>query len=233
MDHATIRPPPPRAHPPFLRGLGEPWLERLAGSALARRYRKGSTLFHEGDPCLGFWAVERGSVNVYKISAEGRIQIVDTCSPGDVVALAPAVDGGLHPASAEVREDATLLFFPREALIAAIRATPELGLALARRFAGTIRDMTNRMAGVALRDVRERLAEFLVGEVEARGARRADGTLEVALGARQEEIARRLGTVREVLARRLRSLREEGIIEHARGVVRVRDYERLRRLAEP
>jgi CRP-like cAMP-binding protein len=217
---------------PFLRGVSEPGLARIAERLATRRFAKGQTLFFEGEECTGAWVVCEGSVSLYKVSMDGRVQILETCRPGDVIALGPAIDGGPHVETAQTREESRLIFFPRADLLAAARTSPEVGLALARSFACRLRGLAGQVASVALHGVRGRLAAYLLELARESGRELPDGSVEVLLEARQEEIARRLGTVREVLARSLRALRDEGVIERRRECVRVRDLGALQLIAE-
>jgi CRP/FNR family transcriptional regulator len=149
-----------------------------------------------------------------------------------VLGLVAAVDGGEVLATAVARERSTLVLFPRADLLAAMRASPAVAVAVAEALAERARAMEGRVAQVALQDVRGRVAAHLAAEAAAHGVRRGDGGIEVRLRSRQEEIARQVGTVREVVARAFRSLREEGVIEQRRDLVRVRDLGALERAAE-
>jgi CRP-like cAMP-binding protein len=196
-----------------------------------RRFPGGYTVAREGQPVAGFWVVTAGSADLTTIAADGRVQIFETCGEGDAFGLAAALEGGPASESAVTREPSRLAFVPREDLLAAMRARPEVAIAVAREIAAHLRRRTERLAS-GMRGVRQRVAAFVLDEAERRGVRRPDGAIEVAIVARREEIAARLGTVREVLARALGALEREGLIERARGALRVLDVERLRGVCE-
>jgi CRP/FNR family transcriptional regulator len=216
---------------PFLKSLDAPALERIARRLPERRYPKGARLFFEGEPCPGFWIVKEGSVNIYKVTEEGRVHILESCGAGGVFALVSALDGGAYPACAETREDSVLIFFPREELLAALAAAPQAAVAVAKTFAARLRRLTCQAASVALCDVRARLAAYLLDASEQRGIPQPDGSIEVVLDATQQEVARRIGTVREVLARALKSLADARWIERRRDAVRLLDCAALKRVA--
>ena len=216
---------------PFLRQVESPILAQIAARLPERRFARGTLLFNEGEPCPGFWIVKEGAVNILRISAAGRVQILETCVAGGVFGLVPAVDGGPYPASAEVRDDAVLIFFPREDLLAAMQVAPGTATAVARVCAARLRRLTDLLGAVSLHDVRGRVAGFLADEAKSHGARLSDGRIEVVLEGPQQEVARRLGMAREVYARMLRTLERDGLIEHERNRVRVSDLARLERAA--
>lgn len=67
-----------------------------------------------------------------------------------------------------------------------------------------------------------RLADFLLSECEKNDTRELHMT--------HEEIARQLSSAREVVARTLKRFSDSGAVELRRGVVRIADMDRLRRL---
>ncbi len=217
---------------PFLSGLPGSALERLASRSIERAATKGAILFREGEPCTGFWIVATGSANVVKASPDGRIQILETCPRGAVVALVSALDGGAYPATVQAREDSTLLVFPTPLIRETVLQHPEVGLGIARHLAGRLRRSTCRSASVCLRSVRSRVASFLLESIAGRAPDERHESAVLVLGASQEELAHRLGTVREVLARTLRSFREENLIAQRGDTITVLDVARLEGVAE-
>jgi CRP/FNR family transcriptional regulator len=217
---------------PFLRTLDPRGIESIARRLPERRVPAGYTIFRENEECAGFWIVEQGSARVERMSADGRVQILETCEAGDPLGLAAAIEGRAFGSSAIAREPSVLAFFPRQELLAAMRAAPGFAVAVSVALAERLRGLEGRVVSVALQGVRGRVAAHLASEATQRGVRRADGAIDLRLRARQEEIARQIGTVREVVARAFRSLREEGVIEQQRDLVRVRDLGALRRAAD-
>jgi CRP-like cAMP-binding protein len=81
-------------------------LRRLASSALFARQRaerhleKGEYLFQEAEPCEGFFVVQRGVINVHRVSAAGKVQVIHVFSPGDSFAEAALISREGYPATA-------------------------------------------------------------------------------------------------------------------------------------
>jgi len=57
-------------------GLPSPDLERIADVTVVKSLAKGEYLFREGSPAVGFYIVQRGSVNVHRVNAAGKEQII-------------------------------------------------------------------------------------------------------------------------------------------------------------
>ena len=58
-------------------------LENIAAVTVIKTLPKGGYLFREGDPAIGFYIVQRGSVNVHRVNAAGKEQIIHIFRTGD------------------------------------------------------------------------------------------------------------------------------------------------------
>ena len=56
---------------PYFEQCAPATLDLLVARAIQRRFAAGEAIFHEGDPSLGFWLIERGSVKIHKINPDG------------------------------------------------------------------------------------------------------------------------------------------------------------------
>src|ERR1041385_950410 len=64
-------------------GLPPADLDHIADVAFVKSLEKGEYLFHEGDPARGFYVVQRGAVNVHRVSAAGKEQVIHVFRTGD------------------------------------------------------------------------------------------------------------------------------------------------------
>lgn len=58
-------------------------LEAIAKATLVKSLERGEYLFHEGDLATGFYVVQRGAVNVHRVTAAGKEQIIHVFRTGD------------------------------------------------------------------------------------------------------------------------------------------------------
>lgn len=85
-------------------GLPPADLENIAEVSVVKPLEKGDYLFHEGDPARGFYVVQRGAVNVHRVSATGKEQVIHIFRAGDSFAeVALATETG-YPADARAIE---------------------------------------------------------------------------------------------------------------------------------
>ena len=60
----------------LFQGLPEPQLAALSDIALHKSIGRNEIIFHEGDPGDGFYVVAKGKVKIYKLSLDGKEQIL-------------------------------------------------------------------------------------------------------------------------------------------------------------
>src|SRR5271157_6012068 len=85
-------------------GLPLEQIEELARICLDQRFEKGQELFSEGKEAKGFYLVVSGKIKIYKLSMEGKEQILHIFGGGEIVGEVPVFAGGSYPANAEAIE---------------------------------------------------------------------------------------------------------------------------------
>ena len=186
-------------------------LESLAGHCSVRRLAKDEILFAEGDPCEGLFIVQSGATKVFKMSENGREQVLGIDRAGSTVAELPLFDGGNFPASAAAVEDSILLFLPKREFLGLCRRNSEVAFAVIRTLAWRFRYLTTLVEELSLKEVSNRLARFLRDRAVRDGVRTRRG-IEFPLQETNQEIAAEVGTVRDLVSRNLRRFVDRGIL---------------------
>ena len=75
-------------------GLSGDELEKVAGIALLKNFGRGESIFFEGDEGNGFYMVLEGRVKIFKMSLEGKEQILHIFGPGEPFGEVPVFHGG-------------------------------------------------------------------------------------------------------------------------------------------
>lgn len=202
-------------------------LRRVVARTAVRRLAPGSHLFRKGDPAKGLYVVLEGRVEVYRADSDGREQVLHVEGPGRPVAELPLFDGGPYPASARAVGEVRVLFLPRDDFRWLYRHHPEVADAVIGELGRRLRRLVGLVEAVSLKDVRGRVAGWLVEEAGRRGGVR-DGTT-FTLPVSQEALARTLATTRESVARALSALRKEGTLGGAGRRIEILDADALRR----
>lgn len=213
--------------------LDDTILGRLAERCVSRSVGSNVVLFTAGEPYRGLYMVETGRVRVYRLSSDGREQVLHIEGPGRTVAELPLFDGGPYPASAVTLEESRLVFLPRADFERAYRTNPDFAHVIIQTLGKRLRHFVHVTETLAFRDVASRLALLLAGYAD-RAGRPTDAGVELTLGRTQEEIALEIGAARESVSRAFKQLQSRGLVQSVdRDRLLIPDLARLRTLAAP
>lgn len=208
---------------PYFARLDTAAMEAAAARAISRNYGKGAVIFLEGDPCAGLHVIEEGRVKLYKVSAEGREQVVKLLGPGEFFNEVAVFDGGPNPVSAMAALDATLWVIDCASMRDLVSRFPALAEAVIENLAARSRHLLSLVEDLSLRTVSARLAKLLLSQAQTGGAAPRLTS--------QQEMAAQVGTVREMVGRVLRTLEDQGLIQLDRHRIVILDREGLEREA--
>lgn len=192
-------------------GLDRAALVELAGMCHRRELARGEMLFSVGEPAEGLFVVLEGEIRAYRVNSQGREQTIHIEHAGATLAEVPVFDDGPYPATAVAETQARLLFLPKASFRQFLLRHPELGLTALKLMARRLRDHAELVDALALQQVGQRVARFLLTEARDHGHRTDDG-LVVQFPFSNEELAKRLGSVREVISRSLSRMESVGLI---------------------
>lgn len=196
---------------PLFAALPDDDLRRVADIALSRRFAKKEAVFREGDRADGFFIVASGKVKVFKLSGEGKEQVLHVLEAGQTFAEAVIFEGGGYPAHAEALTDAELLFLPKRPFVALLERHPAVAIRMLASLSRWLKRMTDLAESLSLKDVETRLVFYLSEELKTRGIPARDGAeLELPIG--KNVLASRLGTAPETFSRTLKKLQDDGLI---------------------
>jgi CRP/FNR family transcriptional regulator len=185
---------------------------------------KDDYLFHEGGRSEGFYVVQRGSINVHRVSAAGKEQVISVFRPGDTFAEAALATDGGYPANARALEDSTVLLIPKVDIIALLRKRPELALRMLGSMSQHLRVIVGLLDDLTLKNVETRLANWLLKRCPR--PLRA-GSVPIELDRTKRVLAAELGTVSETLSRTLADFRAKQLIAVAGKMITVLDPPKL------
>jgi len=217
-------------HVTLFSGLDAAARKTLAGLAVERTHPAGHVLCREAQPADGFFVVLDGRVKVYKLSPDGRQQILHVFGPGQAFAEAAMFAGETFPAFAETLAESRVAFFPRNAFLDELGRNGALAAGLITSLARLCHQLAGLVEQLALKDVAGRVARYLVDLARRRGIAVADGE-RVRLDIAKGELARLLGTAPETLSRALGHLAAAGFVDVEGPAVTFRSASALEALA--
>ena len=206
----------------FFAALGEDDLLDIAPYIHQRTFSPGQIIAMEGQPCQAVYCVAQGVVRMYRLSLEGREQVLAYLGPGQSFNLVPVLDGGPNLATAEAVTKVRLYTISCQRFHQIVRDHGEVALVILEDLAAEVRRLSDMVEDLALYTVRARLARFLLAQAEGSSSSHPWT---------QEEIAAMIGTVREMVGRTLRDFGIAGLIRRERNRIIVLDREGLEREA--
>jgi CRP/FNR family transcriptional regulator, cyclic AMP receptor protein len=213
---------------PLFANLTENEIQALATRVSKKRLQRGELLFAEGDPCKGLYLVASGKIRIFKLSPQGREQVLAIEGPGSSFAELPVFDGGNYPAAASASEDAELLFISRKDFQNFCREHPDVALKVIAVVGSRLRRLVGIIEELSFTTVRQRLIALILQLVEAGGTPSKDG-IRLELTKSHQDFAAELGTVRELISRNLSRLQAEGFLEVEGRKLIVKDLAGLKR----
>jgi CRP/FNR family transcriptional regulator len=185
-------------------------LGKLSDSKGCNYYRKGQTIFFEGNNSNGVYCVHKGKIKLHKLGLDGKEQIIRFAKDGDIMGYRALLSGETYSLSATVLEDSSICYIPKESLIGAVLQDPKFSLKIMELTCKEMGKATDTITNLAQKPVRERLAEVILILKETFGER-ADGSIDVVLT--REEIASLVGTATESCIRLLSEFKRDELIK--------------------
>jgi CRP/FNR family transcriptional regulator, cyclic AMP receptor protein len=211
-------------------GADDAAIETLIRVLRVRRFRRGETIFHQGDPGDALFVLDRGSVKVVLPSDEAaEPAIVAILGPGEFFGELAILDGAPHSATIVAVEPTETLVLHRDAFLALIDSDPGLRRALLASLATEIRRLTGHVEDLHFLDLPGRLASRILRLSESAGTAADDGTVRIAWPYTQSELAGMIGGSRQSVNRVLADLADQELVRIEREQLVVLDPARLAR----
>lgn len=192
-------------------------------------YKKGQYIFHEGSKPFGLFCVNSGKVKITKESSDGKEQIIRLAKSGDALGYRALMADSSYSASAVALEDSAVCFISREDMNDLINHNPKVGADIMRLLSKALGEAEEKMAKMALKPVRERLAEALLLLKNTYG--NVNGS-QFHIAISREDLASLVGTAKETAIRFLSEFKDEGIVSTQGSTITILDAEKLIKISE-
>jgi len=212
---------------PLFQDLPQKDLKDLTAIVIHQVFKRAQIIFSEGDEGKGFYVVISGRVKIFKLSPEGKEQILHIFGPGEPFGEVPVFAGKCFPANAEAIEKSRLFYFPRDAFFDLINKSPSLAMNMLAVLSKRLHQFTALIEDLSLKEVPGRLAAYLIYLSEQQKS-----TDDLTLDISKSQLASLLGTIPETLSRILARMTREAIIESdGQRHIRILDLKLLEKLA--
>jgi CRP-like cAMP-binding protein len=195
--------------------------------ASIRAYPKGVFIYQQGEISTRFYQLLSGRVRMLLGSPEGREHLLAIVEPGGLFGEAACFDGLPYHTTSVTVQPCTVRVFPREAMLEAMRAEPDVTLEILRSitrkqrlFALQLETAMFKKAPARVAVILSRLATYYGTPAGGRGTR-------LALHLSHEVLANMIGVTRVTVTREIGALIRDGIITRDKRHLIVRHPERL------
>lgn len=212
---------------PLFEGLARDQCKALSNIAVDQILRRGQMIFSEDEEGAGFYIVISGRVKIFKLSPEGKEQIIHIAEAGESFGEVTVFAGGRFPAHAEAIEESRILFFSRPAFVDLIRKNPSLAMNMLAVLSQRLRKLTALIDNLSLKEVPARLAAYLLYLSEQNEAAN-----DLALDITKRQLACLLGTIPETLSRILAKMVKQGLIQSDGNRIIIKNRQDMKELAE-
>jgi CRP/FNR family transcriptional regulator len=187
---------------------------------------RGKMIFSQGDEAVGFYVVISGRVKIFKLSPEGKEQILHIFGAGEPIGEVAVFAGEKFPAYAEALEESRVFFFPRPAFVDLIGKNPSVALNMLAVLSRRLRKFAGLVEDLSLKEVPGRLAAYLLLRSEQQ--KRA---INFELDVSKNQLASLLGTIPETLSRILARMEKEKLIKSEGKRITILDRNGLEELS--
>ena len=199
--------------------------DALRSAGHVRRFRRGQSLFTEGDRAERVFLIDRGWVMISCTSPDGREIVLGLRGSGDIIGELSTLDGEARSATALAVADVDAIVASGSVLTQALEQ-PAAARELINVLAARLRDADRKRLQFATLDTLGRVAERLLELSERFGQPAADG-ISVEMPFSQEQLASWCGASREATVKALSALRALKCISTGRQSLVIHDMAAL------
>lgn len=199
----------------LLRFLPDADTRRLLDEGVERSYGAHELLMREGDPTDHVHVLISGWVSVSSTASDGTEILYALRGPGDVIGELAALLGWPRSASVRTLEPVRVVQLTGAAFQRAVRAWPNLSMAVISELAVRLREAESARVDIATMDVSHRVAACLLRLARDHGVVERD-RVSVDLPLTQQDIANHVGASLRAVARSLAVLRDRGVVTTTR-----------------
>ena len=201
-------------------------LDDLSKQKVTNVFKKGQTLFMEGNPPYGLYCVSEGNIKITKMGSDGKDTIVRIATAGDVIGHRSIFTDQHYKATATALDDSHVCFVDKKYILKLVKEKPSVACNLIGRLGRDLGASEDKLASFSQKNVRERVSELLMLLKESHGVKHDDG-IRLNIKLTREEMASLVGTATETLIRIISELKDEKIVEQQGKSIIITDEERL------
>ena len=188
-------------------------------------YKKNEVIAFEGDECNSLGLIISGSVEIERILPSGKTIIIKKLNKNSIFGEAIIFSKkNEYPAMITAAEDCMIINIKKEEILKLCKEENQFLQNFICMLSDKIFMLNRKIKNISFTTIKQKVVNFILEQSE-----KQDNKI-IKLNGTKEDIAARLGIPRPSLSRELISLRNNGLIEFDRNIIKIKNYELLEEL---
>lgn len=205
------------------------WLPALEKHRQNFIYKKGETIFSEGDSVKGIFFLYKGKVKVHTQWGSGKQLILRFAKEGDIIGYRGLGNEKVYPVSASALEEVNVCFIDNAFFETTLHVNHSLTYRFMQFYANELQNAEKRMGNLVHKEVKVRVAETLL-MLKKHFGERPDGFIDIALT--KQDLASYAGTTYETYSRVINELVKKKAVRQTGKYIAIRNEALLRKLTD-
>lgn len=206
------------------------WKEVIAVKKKTIFYKKGQSIFNEGDEVKGIFFIFSGAAKVYQHWGDQKELIIRFATAGDVLGHRGIGTSHVYPITATAMENTKTCFITNDFLEATLQANPNFTYRMMHFYATELQKAERRMRNLVHMEVKGRIADALLELSRVFGVN-SEGF--ITMPVTRQDIASYAGTTYETVFKFFVALTAANIITTAGKNIKIMDAEKLAQFIKP
>ena len=200
------------------------WLPAIAANRQTLHFKKGETIFLEGEKVAGIYFIYSGIVKVHKKWDHEKELIVRIARNGEIVGHRGLGKDIYYPVSGTALTSCIVCFMDLDFFLSTLKVNHELTLELMMFFAGELKESEKNMRNLAHMPVKGRVAQVLLHLHEKFGVTN-DGWMDITLS--RQDLASFAGATYETVFRVINELTADKVVRTEGKNIGIVDMKKL------
>jgi len=213
-------------------GMDEATMERINQMSSMATIRSHQPIYFPDEPARTIFFLKEGHVKISRLTPDGKEVILDVIGPGELFGeISFSRDDEPAGELAQALDDVVICTIKRTDFEDLLKQHPELNFQITKRIGLRMKKFEERVTDMVFKDVRKRLAAFLVRYAEEFGKIKG-GIVTIRMHLSHQEIALLVGAARQTVTTTLNEFRSEGLIDFSRQGFVIHNLDRLKKFSQ-
>lgn len=216
----------------LLEGMDEGAMVEVDRVASMSEVKQHQPIYFPDEPSHSIFLLKKGHVKISRLNADGKEVILDVLGPGEIFGELAFVDEGSQRSEmAQALDDVVICTVRQKDFERLMMMNPALNFRVTKRIGLRMKKFEERVTDLIFKDVRKRLAGFLVNYAEEFGKVK-QGIVTIRMHLSHQEIAFLTGSARQTVTTTLNEFRNAGFIDFSREAFTIKQFEELKKVSQ-